>query len=288
MTIYISTGGYADLSADKSSLKLIEAGINSIELSGGIYSTNVIENLSKLEKKAKFQIHNYFPPPKIPFVLNLASQNREISNLTLDHIDYVLECCLKLGATYYSFHAGFLCDLKVNELGQKIKKRELYDREKSINLFLERIVKISRKAEDKGIKIMIENNVLSQKSKNEFKENPLLMCDANECIKIIKQVPKNVKLLLDVAHLKVSAKSLGFDPIDMIKKCNDCVGGYHLSDNNGLSDTNEPFLENAWFLKHLRPDLNYYSIEVYGESIDRIKKLISLVQNNLSKNQKKN
>ena len=149
-------------------------------------------------------------------------------------------------------------------------------------------MKISRKAEDKGIKIMIENNVLSQKSKNEFKENPLLMCDANECIKIIKQVPKNVKLLLDVAHLKVSAKSLGFDPIDMIKKCNDCVGGYHLSDNNGLSDTNEPFLENAWFLKHLRPDLNYYSIEVYGESIDRIKKLISLVQNNLSKNQKKN
>ena len=48
------------------------------------------------------------------------------------------------------------------------------------------------------------------------------------------------------------------------------------------------FSHSAWFLKHLRPDLNYYSIEVYGESIDRIKKLISLVQNNLSKNQKKN
>ena len=90
-----------------------------------------MENLSKLEKKAKFQIHNYFPPPKIPFVLNLASQNNEISNLTLDHIDYVLECCLKLKATYYSFHAGFLCDLNVNELGQKIKKRELLRKLKS-------------------------------------------------------------------------------------------------------------------------------------------------------------
>ena len=48
MTIYISTGGYANLSADKSSSKLIDAEIKSIELSGGTYSKDVIENLSKL------------------------------------------------------------------------------------------------------------------------------------------------------------------------------------------------------------------------------------------------
>ena len=287
MTIYISTGGYSSLSADKSSEKLIEADINSIELSGGIYSKNTIDNLCKLKNRAKFQVHNYFPPPKIPFVLNLASQSSEISNLSLSHVDHVLDCCLKLGATHYSFHAGFLCDLKVSELGKQIKKRKLYDREKSIDLFLERVSLISKKAENKGIKIMIENNVLSANSKNEFQGNPLLMCDAEECIKIIRQVPQNVKLLLDVAHLKVSAKSLGFNPVEMMKKCDDCIGGYHLSDNNGLTDTNDSFLEDAWFLKYLKPDLDYYSIEVYDESTNKIRQLINVVNQNLSKTKSK-
>ena len=283
MTIYISTGGYSSLSADKSSEKLIEADINSIELSGGIYSKNTIDNLCKLKNRAKFQVHNYFPPPKIPFVLNLASQNSDILNLSLSHVDYALDCCLKLGATYYSFHAGFLCDLKVSELGSQIKKRKLYNREKSIDYFLKSVSSISKKAENKGIKIMIENNVLSTKTKNEFHGNPLLMCDAEECVKIIKQVPQNVKLLLDVAHLKVSAKSLGFDPIEMMKKCDDCVGGYHLSDNDGLSDTNETFLKDAWFLKYLKPDLDYYSMEVYEKSTNKMKKLIDIVNQYLSK-----
>ena len=283
MTIYISTGCCPNLSADKYSEELVKAGINSIELSGGAYSKNVIDNLCKFEKKVKFQVHNYFPPPKIPFVLNLASQNSEILNLSLSHVDYALDCCLKLGATYYSFHAGFLCDLKVSELGSQIKKRKLYNREKSIDCFLKSVSSISKKAENKGIKIMIENNVLSTKTKNEFHGNPLLMCDAEECVKIIKQVPQNVKLLLDVAHLKVSAKSIGFDPIEMMKKCDDCVGGYHLSDNDGLSDTNETFLKDAWFLKYLKPDLDYYSMEVYEKSTNKMKKLIDIVNQYLSK-----
>ena len=29
-----------------------------------------------------------------------------------------------LGKKYYSFHACFLCDIKPNELGKKIKKRK--------------------------------------------------------------------------------------------------------------------------------------------------------------------
>ena len=36
----------------------------------------------------------------------------------------------------------------------------------------------------------------------------LLMCDANECEKVINSCPENVKLLIDVAHLKVSSNYL--------------------------------------------------------------------------------
>ncbi len=281
--IYISTGGFSKFSADKISSRLIASGINSIELSGGKFSKNILENLNKLKKKTDFQIHNYFPPPSIPFVLNLASQDEEVARLSLNHVDHALECCVKLQAEYYSFHAGFLCDLKISELGKQIKKRKLYDREKSIELFLKRILSISKKAEVRGIKIMIENNVLSANNKKEFQNNPILMCNSKECLEVMKQVPKNVKLLIDVAHLKVSANSLKFDPKEMMNECITYVGGYHLSDNNGLSDTNKSFSKDSWFWKYLNPNLNYYSIEVYDQPINKLKKLKDMVSQNLSK-----
>ena len=54
MGIYISTGGFSELSADKISNQLIAMGINSIELSGGKFSKNILENLVKLKKKGEF------------------------------------------------------------------------------------------------------------------------------------------------------------------------------------------------------------------------------------------
>ncbi len=87
MTVYISTGGYSNSTAYKASKMLIESGINSIELSGGVSSEDNIEKLIELKEKAKFQIHNYFPPPKIPFVLNLGSADEEISKLSMNHIE---------------------------------------------------------------------------------------------------------------------------------------------------------------------------------------------------------
>jgi len=272
MTVYISTGGYSNVSADKSVKDLIENGITSIELSGGLHTPDLIDNLFKIKEKAKFQIHNYFPSPKNPFVVNLASLDNDVANQSLEHIKNALQCCARLGSKYYSFHAGFLCDIKVSELGARVQKRELYDRKKSKDLFLERILRISNIAKNLDIQLMIENNVFSKRNKMEFEDNPFLMCDSNECLQLIKQTPKNVKLLIDVAHLKVSANSLNFDPNKMMVDCQNYIGGYHLSDNDGLSDTNATFDKNAWFWEYIRKDLNYYSIEVYHLPIIEMRK----------------
>ena len=121
MAIYISTGGYKNLTADIISKKFLKNKIYDIELSGTRYSKNIINNLRNL-KKINFLIHNYFPPPKKSFVLNLASENHEIYKMTVDHINYAIECCDKLNSKYYSFHAGFLCDFNINELGKVLKK----------------------------------------------------------------------------------------------------------------------------------------------------------------------
>ena len=281
MTIYISTGGYRTTKAEEISTSLMQEGINSIELSGTLYHDEIISNLCKLKDKINFQIHNYFPPPKKPFVLNLASEDVEISKMTIEHIEHAIGCCQKLNSKFYSFHAGFLCDIKVSELGKKVEKKILQDRKKSIDLFIERVLKISQKAKDAGVQIMIENNVLSKKNKIEFEGNPFLMCNSEECIKIINNTPDNVKLLLDVAHLKVSSNSLNFDPIEFIKKCNHIIGGYHLSDNNGMSDTNEPFTEASWFWNHIKTDSDYYSIEVYNQSNEKMKLLKEMVKKKL-------
>tara|TARA_B110001450_G_scaffold255495_2_gene283218 strand:- start:7177 stop:7584 length:408 start_codon:yes stop_codon:yes gene_type:complete len=134
MTIYISTGGYRTTKAEEISTNLMKEGINSIELSGTLYHDEIISNLSKLKDKINFQIHNYFPPPKKPFVLNLASEDDEISKMTIEHIEHAIGCCQKLNSKFYSFHAGFLCDIKVSELGKKVEKK-FYKTEKKVLIY---------------------------------------------------------------------------------------------------------------------------------------------------------
>ena len=144
MTIYISTGGYKNKSADETVELLVKNNLKEIELSGGLYNPNLVDNLRKyLDYGVKFQVHNYFPPPEKPFIINLASNDERIKKLSLDHIFKAIKLCEKLNAKFYSFHAGFLCDFKISEIGKKIKKRILNDREKSINIFIENLNKIS-------------------------------------------------------------------------------------------------------------------------------------------------
>ena len=60
-------------------------GINSVELSGGKYIENYSDELVKLaQSRINLQIHNYFPVPKVPFVLNLASENGDILKESFD------------------------------------------------------------------------------------------------------------------------------------------------------------------------------------------------------------
>ena len=174
-----------------------------------------------------------------------------------------------------------MCDFNTSEIGKNIKKRKLTNRVKSLDLFLESLNKISKFAQESDINIMVENNVLSRNNLLQFGESPLLMCDLDETLKIMKNSPKNINLLIDVAHLKVSSNSLNFDPSEYFLKCNDFIKGYHLSDNNGLSDTNSIIDESSWFWKFLKKDLNYYSLEIYGESIDTLKNIKNLCQKKL-------
>ncbi len=279
--IYISTGGFRDRTADAVSAELLGAGATCIELSGGAYSATLLQDLKALAGDLTFQIHNYFPPPADPFVLNLGSLDPSVGERSVAHVEQALQWCEVLGATRYSFHAGFLLDPKVDELGKRIPSRSLFDRDECIEVFVSRVSRLAEIADSAGIALMIENNVLSARNAAEFASNPLLMCDPEECREVMALLPGSVGLLVDVAHLKVSANSLNFDPANMFAACNNRIVAYHLSDNNGLEDSNKPFSEDAWFWPHVKSDVGYYSVEVYGCDADRLLQQVDLVRSKL-------
>ena len=82
---------------------------------------------------------------------------------------------------------------------------------------------------------------------------------------------ENVKMLIDVAHLKVSSNSLNFNPKVFLDHLDEWIAAYHLSENDGTSDDNEKFREDSWFWPFLKKDLDYYSIEVYNTTINELK-----------------
>ena len=265
-TTYVSTGGFRGRTAAEVSAELLSSRIKFIELSGGDYSATLLSDLQALTPSIRFQIHNYFPPPETPFVLNLGSLDPVIGERSIAHVERALHWCSALSADRYSVHAGFLLDPKVDELGRRIPSRNLFDRDESTEVFVNRVTYLAGLAKKAGIVLMIENNVLSAKNAAEFSANPLLMCDPQECHKIIELMPENVGLLIDVAHLKVSANSLNFASSRMFDLCHERIAGYHLSDNDGLEDSNKPFDENAWFWPYLKPHLDYCTVEVYVDS----------------------
>jgi sugar phosphate isomerase/epimerase len=279
--IYISTGGYKNQAAISMARKFYEHGILNTELSGGIYIDNVSGQLKELPSDLGLQIHNYFPPPKIPFVLNLASDDDCVAKLSYEHVRNSMQLCSDAGLSHYSFHAGFRLDLKVDELGKKILMNKLVDRSISLKLFIDRIFLLSKEAERLGVKILVENNVLTMHNFNQFNDNPLLLVEPDEIQYFFSLAPSNVRLLLDVAHLKVSSVTLGFDMIKAHNSLFNEIEGYHLSDNNGLIDSNHKLTQDSWFWSHINKKLNYYTLEIYNASIPDIIGQYKLASNKL-------
>ena len=118
--IYVSTGGERNRSAFKTAAELFREGITNIELSGGKFTGNHLEKLKTLSSDCNFLVHNYFPPPVLPFVFNLASLKKDVENKSINHAKEAINYAANLNSPTYSFHAGFLMDPAVSELGKKL------------------------------------------------------------------------------------------------------------------------------------------------------------------------
>lgn len=277
--VFVSTGYYKNQKSIKTIQKFLKSKIKDIELSGGKFMTQKdLKNLEKLGKNRNLRIHNYYPPPKEKFVINLASKNKSIIKKSLNQLKRGITLSKKLNSKFFSFHGGFRIDPQPKKLGKQFGKYEILNKKEAENIFLKNIKILNNFAKKKKVQILIENNVINKKNLKVFGENPLLLTNPTDILKFFKKTPKKIGLLLDLGHLKVSAKTEKFNLKSAVKKLHNIIKGYHLSENNSLEDQNKSFGKNVWFLKYLRKNLDYYTLEIYIDDLNKIKKAKKIIE----------
>jgi len=272
--IYISTSCVKHRKIKDSIEELASNGFKNIELSGGTeYYENFEHDLLELKEKysLNYRCHNYFPPPKRPFVLNLASLNDETFQMSFDHLEKAISLSNRLGADKFAFHSGFFIDIRLSEIGKKLSRDKLFDKEESLERFCNAYDIIKRKA--KNVSLFIENNVFSKTNADTYDgKNPFMMTNFDEYKSLKEKI--NFNLLLDVAHLKVSAKTLGLDWKEEFENMMSVSNYIHVSDNDGFHDLNNQLTKSSSLLSMLkRSDTKNkdFTIEVY-DGISAIKR----------------
>ncbi len=226
-----------------------------LELGGGIGREDALWLLDQARQTAsdgtpgQFLLHNYFPPPEIPFVINLASADQTIRQRTIDFCRASMENCAAIGSPYYSVHAGMAVDPSPDQLGRAIDPANCRKLGEAMELFRDSVRQLVPDAQRLGVRLLLENHVLARFNAPDGINRMLLLCGAEDFEAFDTDFPwDEVGILLDVGHLKVTSTTLGFDAFDAVRVAHERIGAVHLHDNDGVSDLHRAFDGTAWFL----------------------------------------
>jgi len=250
-----------------------------IEFSSGLpYRKDMVDIY--LNADIKRLPHNYFPAPEDPFVLNLASINSKIRNASIEHCVFGLEIAKKTNAPFYAAHAGFCVDPHPDELGRRLKQTQEYHREENWRIFVNSVKIVLERAKELQIDFLIENNVVASMNILPDGSNPLLCAEPNELLALTKEVSDaQFGILLDTAHLLVSAGSLHFDADQALETLAPKIRGFHHSHSNGKFDTNDHLGKEYWFLAHMKDFRErFHILEVKNMTIANIRDHMTLLE----------
>ncbi len=282
--IFVSTGSYGRISVAEILELSSEDGVRGIELSSGtIYQDEMYDLLKEATDSAKnsFLVHNYFPPPREPFVLNLASENDKILQLSRHLCLKAIDLAADLKSPFYSVHSGFCVNAEPADLGGDLRELERFPKEYANHIFVDSLKLLADYAGVKKLDLLIENNVVAPFNLINGRNELLLGATSDDLLDALESVGRsNVGLLLDVGHLKVSANTLNFNPTNCIRDLAHRIKAVHLSDNDGSKDTNDRITEYSWFwgplLKNVSEDV-VWILEVYNLSSEMIIEQVSLI-----------
>ena len=253
--------------------------ISNVELgSNHIYE----KDLEKIIQKYNFRflVHNYFPIPKKSFVVNIASLNKKIRTISIQHVKKAINFCKVTNSKLYTLHPGFLAD-PINAGRAKSNYDFIWDNNNlnvnynlAFNNMLSSLKKIVRFAKRKKIKIAIE-------TEGSFKKkNLLLMQKPNEYKELFKYFkPNDLGINLNIGHLNLASKAFKFSKFEFVKEFKQYILAIGLSHNNGIEDQHLPLKKNEWYWKIINdPDFSktYKILEFRNTDIKKMKKAIEL------------
>lgn len=257
--IYFSSGAFGVRTSQELIEQALAAGISHIELSAGMeYSPRFLDPIRAALSQLTYLIHNYFPPPENPFVLNLAATDDDILERSLAMCHNAIDLCVEFGTPFYSVHSGFAFDLKPTDLGKPDKQAKIaienrVDYETAYLIFVESVKTLATYARSKSIRLLLENNVVAPTKESAYRERVLLMASADEYERLLADIADDtVGVLIDFGHLAVTANTYGFDRLNFVQRLAPYVGCLHMSDNDGQRDQNLPLSADTWFLPLLK------------------------------------
>jgi sugar phosphate isomerase/epimerase len=247
LTIYVSTSCLKDCRDLSRVLDLYSgAGIRNVELgSCHGYIEGVQEMLERYDS-TNFILHNYFPPARESFIMNLASQDKRIRSQSLNVCRNAICLCGRLGAPLYSFHPGFRVEGTLDkDFGLS---NAVVPYEKAFKTFTRSLEEILSYARAYRVRVAVENL--------EHKNDAYMMTRPEEFSRLSETFPE-VEVLLDLGHLKIASHRLCFGIEDFIFGMRCKIAGIHLHENDGLSDRHlEPLKGNIMRYLALLPHTN--------------------------------
>ena len=278
--IYVSSSCVRAKRIGEAVKSLAEAGFRSIELSGGTdYYPEFETDLLELKEvyNLSYLCHNYFPPPKEPLVVNLASLNDIIYEKSLQHLQENIRLSEKLGADRVSFHAGFFVDISSAEIGRGLSMSAISDRDSALTRFCQGYLEVERLS---SLPVYIENNVYSWSNQKIFGSKcPFMLTSYEDFIEFKERL--DFHFLLDLGHLQVSCHSLGLDFTEQLSRLIPFADYLHLSDNDTLEDRHKRISRQGKLFKALQGlDVKnkVISLEIC-EGLEGLKESYDLVKN---------
>ena len=254
--------------------------ISNVELgSNHVYEKNFKKIIQKYN--FRFLVHNYFPIPKKSFVVNIASLNKQIRTISIQHAKNAINFCHSTNSKLYTLHPGFLVD-PINASRTKNNYDFMWDNNNlngnynlAFNNMLSSLKKIVHFAKRKKIKVAIE-------TEGSFKKKNLLLmqkpAEYKELFKYFK--PNDLGVNLNIGHLNLASRAIKFSKFEFVKKLKQYILAIELSHNNGIEDQHLPLKRNEWYWKIINdPDFSkvYKILEFRNTNIKNIKNVLKLL-----------
>jgi sugar phosphate isomerase/epimerase len=284
--VYVSSAAFRTTSSREMVSMALRYGITHIELSASLeYSDELLNPIRATKDRIRYLVHNYFPTPKTPFVLNLASTDPEQRRMSMDLCENAIRLSVVLGAPFYSVHAGTILKLKPEDLNNP--NRQVLagtlpgaSYEEAYRILVDSLGTLNESARQWGIQLLVENSVVTNAHLRSGNTNTFLLTRAEEFERLKKDIPDdNLGFLIDLAHLEITSNALYYNKLFFLERIRSYIYALHLSENDGQRDTNEAMTPISWFVPILKtfPGIPMI-VEVNNLPPEQIKQQIDLVQ----------